>query len=149
MAAARSNPRDATERELRLVQLEAGVKSWGWRWLSVILLVGAADFGVRLATGFQMGSVTRAEALLFLAASALLWAWQRRNPAGSRWQLGLQRVIVALLMLGGLRAALWSLGLSVPYANICVFILGVLLIAAAVYRRHRVNAAAHQRMGDS
>jgi hypothetical protein len=118
------------------------LKSWGWRWLSFILLVAAADFGVRLATGFHLASVTRAEGLLFLSASAILWSWQRRRPAKPGWQRGLQRLIVALFMLGGLRAALWSLGLKVAYANVCVLILGLLLLATAIYRRHRVKAAA-------
>ena len=117
---------------------------WGWRWTLFILIVGAADFAVRLITGFNMVWVVRAEAALFFGASVTLWVFHRGKPAQVRWQLWLQRVLVALFALAGLRAALWALGLPVARANVIALIVAVVL-GGVTLRRPRHSRRHRQR----
>ena len=107
---------------------------WGWRWTLFILIVGAADFAVRLVTGFNPLWVVRAEAVLFLGASVTLWVFLREKPAQVRWHLWIQRALVALFALAGLRAALWALGLPVARANVIVLVVAVVLGGLALRR---------------
>jgi len=115
---------------------------WGRRWTLVIVVVGLADFAVRLASGPKMVWVVRAEALLFLGASLALWRMLRQQPATIRWQLRVQQVLVATFALAGLRVALWAAGLAVATANLVVLLAGVVLSSAAVLRWRRARAAA-------
>jgi len=114
---------------------------WGWKWTFVILAAGAIDFAVRFATGFDMARVVPAETVLFLGTGAVLWALLRHEPASVRWQLRLQRVLVAAFALAGLRAGLWAAGLPVATANIIVGLAGIALVAVAVARRRRGEPA--------
>jgi len=114
---------------------------WGWRWILLILIIGAADFAVRLITGFNMVWVVRAEAVLFLGAGITLWVFQREKPAQVRWHLWTQRVVVALFALAGLRAALWALGLPVARANVIVVVVAVVLGGLALRHRSMTSSA--------
>lgn len=114
---------------------------WGWKWTGVFLLIGLLDYGVRLLTHFDMSIVVPAEAVLFLGSSLLLWRLQRRSPAPVHWQHLVQLILVASFALGGLRSALWALGLAVSTANLIVLVMGVILIVLA-WRRRRHGAAA-------
>ena len=115
---------------------------WGRQWMLLILVVTLADGAVRFATNFAMVWVVRAEAILFLGASLALRVLLDRRPAQVRWQLGLQRALVAAFALAGLRAALWAAGLHVARANIVVLVVGALLVALAIVRARRRRAAA-------
>jgi hypothetical protein len=115
---------------------------WGWQWTLIILAVGLADFAARFGTGFNMVWVVRSEAVLLLGGGLALWILQRRNPAQIRWQRRVQRVLVALFGLGGLRAALWASGMAVARANVVVLVLGVLVGTVAWWRGRRVAGVA-------
>ena len=114
---------------------------WAWRWALFILIVGAADFAVRLVTGFNMAWVVRAEAVLFLGAGVTLWVFQREKPAQVRWHLWTQRVLVAVFALAGLRAALWALGMPVARANVIVAVAAVVLGGLAIRHRSTTSSA--------
>jgi hypothetical protein len=116
--------------------------SRAWRWTFLVFAVALADFAVRIATNFDMVWVVRAEAILFLGTSLALWLWHNRRPAQVRWQVGLQRMLVAAFALAGLRAALWAGGLEVAKANLVVLIVGAVLVAVAVVQSRRRSAAA-------
>jgi hypothetical protein len=122
---------------------------WGWRWTWIIVAVGLADVAVRIATGFDMRWVVRAEAVLFLAAGVLLWRLRRRHPAPPTWPRRVQGLLIWAFGLGGLRAALWAGGLPVAWANLAVAGLGVLLAAAAWRRRTSRIARAPETPTDS
>jgi hypothetical protein len=113
---------------------------WAWKWTIVFLVVGLVDYGVRWATRFNMDWVVPLEAVLFFGSSFLFWQLTRRNPAQVPWQHTVQLVVVASFVLGGVRSALWALGLPVSRANLIILVLGVALVA---WRwRHKGQAAA-------
>jgi hypothetical protein len=85
--------------------------------------------------------VVRAEAALFLGTSLTLWMFHRGKPAPVRWQLWLQRALVALFALASLRAALWALRLPVAQANVIVLIVAVVLGGLAIGHRSMTSSA--------
>jgi hypothetical protein len=108
---------------------------WGWKWTIIFLATGLVDYGLRLATRFNMDWVVPLEAVLFFGAGYLFWRLERRNPAQVPWQHVVQLVVVASFALGGLRSALWALGLPVSRANLVILLLGVALAGIAWRRR--------------
>ncbi len=112
---------------------------WLW-WVLFILAVGMVDFAVRVATEFDVSWVVRAEAVLFLGASVALGSLHRRWPPEARWQVRLQRVLVAAFALAGLRALLWALGVPIAWANRIVVIVAAILVALALVRSRRAGA---------
>ena len=113
---------------------------WGWLWSAVLLAVGLLDGGIRLATGWSMVWVVRAEATLLLAASVGLLMLHWHRPARGRGRM-IQVGLAASLALGGLRAALWALGMPVPRANLVIAILAVVGGALALWRRRTATVA--------
>ena len=99
-----------------------------WKWTGAFLLVGLIDCGIRFLTHFNMSMVIPAEAILFLGSSLMLWRSERRNPAEVNWQHTVQLALVACFSLGGLRSALWALGLAVSTANLVVLVTGAAVI---------------------
>ena len=118
-----------------------GTKHWGWKWAAIAAVVGLLDFGARIATGFSMTWVVRAEAVLLLGTALLLWVLHRRRPAPSRRQRTVQQAIVASFLLGGIRAALWSGGLPVERANLTIALFGLGLLVVAVRRQRRSDSS--------
>ena len=113
---------------------------WGWLWSAVLLAVGLLDGGIRLATGWSMVWVVRAEATLLLAASVGLLMLHWHRPARGRGRM-IQVGLAASLALGGLRAALWALGMPVPRAKLVIAILAVVGGALALWRRRTATVA--------
>jgi|GEM_PF-580075 len=113
---------------------------WGWLWGAILLAVGIVDGAVRLATGWSMVWVVRAEAALLLAASVGLLVLHRRRPAQGRGRM-VQLGLAASLALGGSRAAMWALGIPVHRANFVIAITAV-IGGALVLRRRRMTTVA-------
>ena len=94
------------------------------RGCGVLMAVGLLDVAIRLGSGWSMVWVVRAEAALFLATSlGLLFLHLRRPTRG--WARAVQLGLSASFLLGGLRAALWALGMPVFRANLVIAILAV------------------------
>jgi hypothetical protein len=106
------------------------------------LLAGVLDLAVRIGTGSSMVRVVRAEGALFLAASLVLLALHRRHPPTSPRVRRFQQLFIACLVLGGVRAAAWGLGLPVQLANALVLLLAAAGAALVLWRRRRSRDAA-------
>jgi hypothetical protein len=122
--------------------LTLGVRHWAWQWLGVLLLAGLLDLAVRIGTGSSTIWVVRAEGVLFLAASLVLLALHRRHPPPSPRARRFQQLFIASLVLGGVRAAVWGLGLPVHLANALILLLAAAGAALVLWRRRRVRDAA-------
>jgi quercetin dioxygenase-like cupin family protein len=110
------------------------------RGCGVLIAVGLLDVAIRLGSGWSMVWVVRAEATLFRATSLGLLMLHLRRPTqglARTVQLGL----AASFLLGGLRAALWALGMQVPRANLVIAILAVVGGALVLWRRRTPTVA--------
>jgi hypothetical protein len=117
-----------------------GPLHWGWLWGAIFLAVGLLDLAVRLGTGWSMVWGIRAEAALLLSASFGLLVLHRRRPPQAVRARMVQVGLAASLALGGLRAALWAVGLPVQQANLAIGILALVGGGSVLWRR-RTRAA--------
>jgi hypothetical protein len=108
---------------------------WGWLWGAILLAVGLLDFAVRLGTGWSMAWVIRAEAALFLSATFGLLMLHRSRPPRAAWARIVQVGLAASFALGGLRAALWAMGMPVHQANLVIGLLALVGGASVLWRR--------------
>jgi hypothetical protein len=113
---------------------------WGWLWGAIFLTVGLLDFAARLGTGWSMTWVTRAEAALLLSAAFGLLILHRRSPPRAARARVVQLGLVASLALGGLRAALWAMGMPVQQANLAIGVLALVGGASVLWRRRTRTA---------
>lgn len=113
---------------------------WGWLWGAILLTVGLLDLAVRLGTSWSMVWVIRAEAALLLSAAfGLLMVYRRRSPGAARARV-VQLGLIASLALGGLRAALWAIGMPVQQANLVIGILALVGVASVLWGRRTRTA---------
>jgi hypothetical protein len=112
-----------------------GPVHWAWLWGAVLLAIGILDIAVRLVTAWSMEWVVRAEAALLLSTAFGLLMLHRRRPASTTRARVIQLGLVASLTLGGLRAALWAMGMPVQYANLAIGILALVGGVSVLWRR--------------
>jgi hypothetical protein len=112
-----------------------GPVHWAWLWGAILLAIGILDVAVRLVTAWSMEWVVRAEAALLLSTAFGLLMLHRRRPASTARARVIQLGLVASLTLGGLRAALWAMGMPVQYANLAIGILALVGGVSVLWRR--------------
>ena len=115
------------------------------QWTGVVLLAAALDLGVRFGLQPDFSVSLWIEGGIFLVTAAVLFWLYRRAPARPGWRRGLQVLLVASFVLGGLRSLLWAAGNPVTRANLKILVLGV--VAWAYFARRRRNAL--RAAGDS
>lgn len=112
-------------------------------WVGTILVATAIDLAARFTEDFRLERVLRIEAVLFFAVGGVFAALLRHPPRATGWLRLVQLTLTASFLLAGVRAALWSVGLPVPVANMAVLILATLAAMIAWVRRRRGMSANH------
>ena len=105
-------------------------------WILILCLSTAADWLVRVRTGFDMPRVFAAEALIFPISALALGILRWKSPAAGRKPRALQPTLVWTFALAGLRSAMIALGSSYQLAIIVpstVALIGLWI----VWRRRR------------
>lgn len=108
-------------------------------WTLTIALAALADFTVRFAFPFDMKRVLLTEALLFPTAGLVLLWLVRKYPRRPGWRRKLQWVLIAAFLLGGLRSALWGLGLPVTVANLVPAAVAVIWLSIFAFQRRLIH----------
>ena len=123
----------------------------GLIWTGVILVATALDLGARFALGLEFVHALWIEALILVATAVVLYWLYRKDPASPGWRRGLQVVLIASLVLGALRSAIWASGQPVTLANAAILGLGVVGWLFWWYRRRskRVSTEPTTTPGDS
>ena len=113
----------------------------GLIWTGVILVATALDLGARFALGLEFVHALWVEALILVATAVVLYRLYRMDPASPGWRRGLQVVLIASLVLGALRSAIWASGQPVTLANAAILGLGVFGWLFWRYRRRLKRAS--------
>jgi hypothetical protein len=87
-------------------------------WILILTVSTAADWLVRIRTGFEMQRVFAGEALIFPASALALGILRWRIPASGRKTRALQTTLIWMFALAGLRSAMLALGSSYLWAII-------------------------------
>jgi len=95
-------------------------------WILILGLSTAADWLVRVRTGFDMPRVFEAEALIFPISALALGILRWKSPAAGPKTRALQTTLVWTFALAGLRSAMIALGSSFQSAVIVPATLAVI-----------------------
>jgi hypothetical protein len=101
-----------------------------WRWILIVIAATALDLLARFGASFDFDRVMHIEAVLFPVTGALLATLVRYEPSTQGRPHAARIGLVWLFALGGLRPVLWTLGVSLMWANratLAVALAGILV----------------------
>ena len=108
-----------------------GRRHW---WLVIVLSVALIDIVGRFVLRFAMGRVIVFESVLFLWACVLVAVATVRYSSKSERARWIERALVVVFGLAGLRVMVWAAGGSVGVANMVVLGVGLMVALWLVIR---------------
>ena len=100
--------------------------------LAIVILVTVLDIFGRLALAFDMPRIIASEAVLFTAACLLMGVIVTQYQLPSGLWARVERGLVVVFGLGGVRATAWAVGGSIVAANLVTFVAAVVLVVGYI-----------------
>ena len=108
-------------------------------WLAIVGVAAAIDLAARFFVPASMPFVQIFEAVVFLAAAVGLSLPVIRKSEMTGFRRKLHTWLAAAFALGAIRSGLWGFGLPVEYANLTIFLMGLVGVAGAYFRRRKTK----------